>query len=121
MIGLRPYQRAGVDSLLTDAASLIKKHGLAKGVRVNADTGALDIIAALAICCGAKRTDLVNSVTVVDFPIAAAHETKFFMALEVLDGRKSDFEQWADDPEITGPQVVLFLTQAAEHLQRSVV
>lgn len=121
MIGLRAYRQVGVDELLIDAAQLIKSRGLAKGVRISSDTEAIDVIAALGICCGAKKSDLLTSVTAVDFPIASANETKYFMALEVLDARKPDYETWADHPDVTATQVAKFLLQAAEHLQRAVV
>lgn len=121
MSGLKIYRDAGVDRVLLDAASLLRTRGLAKGLRIDPTSGSVDIVAALGLACGAKETELFNSVTNVDFRVAPAHEARYFMALEVLDAHKRDFEMWADGTAVEVKEVVALLTESADRLQRAIV
>lgn len=121
MAGLKPFREAGVDHVLLRAASLLRTRGLAKGVRVDPSSGAVDVVAALALICGAKESDLLNSVTNVDFRIAPAYEARYFMALEVLDAYHRDFELWADREDVKTAEVVSLLRESAERLRQAIV
>jgi hypothetical protein len=121
MPGLKFYRLHGVDKLLHATADLLQSKGLAKGLRIDPATGAIDIIAALAICCGATETELVSSVSTVDFSVATANEAKYFMALDVLNACHPEFEDWADSSDVTLSDVTNFLTKSAERLERAIV
>lgn len=121
MPGLTTYREAGVDRVLLEAASILRSRGLAKGLRIDPTSGSVDLLAAVGIACGAKESELLNSVTNVDFRVAPAYEARYFMTLEVLNAHKRNFEIWADGVDVEVKDVAALLTESAERLQRAIV
>ena len=120
-MGLKIFKDAGVHDLMRETALLISKRGLAKGVRIDPTNGSVDLIAAVALCCGAKENELLNSITIVDFTIPQANEVKFFMAMEALDASRPDFDIWADRPDVSIDDVIKLLEDSAGRLSTAIV
>lgn len=121
-MGLKNLNEAGVSELLLNAATLIGERGLAKGLRVDPETGNIDLIAALAITAGAAEGELMSSVSITDFRVTPASEAKFMVAYEVLDAvLMEDPEQWADRPETTQNEVCDLMFKAAWRLKIAII
>lgn len=121
-MGLKSLNEAGVSELLLNATALIRKRGLAKGLRVDPETGNIDLIAALAITAGAAEDELMSSVSLNDFRVIASNEAKFMAAYEVLDAfLMEDPEQWADHPQTTENQVCDLMVKAAWRLKIAII
>jgi hypothetical protein len=120
-MGLRDLADAGVADLLEKAADVLADRGLAKGVRLDPVDGSVDLVAALAIACGARPERLMSSVSVYDVEVPAAYEANLHAALDVLDAFTPEPETWADLPSTSGSEVERLLRQAAMRLRIAVV
>lgn len=120
-MGLRDLNDAGVASLLEEAANLLRQRGLAKGLRVDPESGNIDLIAALAIAAGAKEKDLMSSVSISDISVVPVNEARFMASYDILDAiLMEDPEEWADKPEVTVQQVAKLMSKAAWRLKIAV-
>jgi hypothetical protein len=119
-MGLREYADAGVPDLLERAADVLAERGLAKGLRYQPADGSVDLVAALALAAGARPSDVMSSVTLLDLGVPAVAEGPLHAALDVLDALCPEVEAWADAPDVTASDVERLLRQAAMRLRIAV-
>jgi hypothetical protein len=116
-MGLRDLAQAGVVALLRDAAALLDERGLAVGMTVDVETGALDVHGALLVAAGARHLDPLST-DPVEARVPPVNQARVYVAFDVLDALVGDLDAWSDNAEVA--TVVQRLRQAADRLDIAV-
>ncbi len=113
------YKTVGVHTLLEDAINVLQERPLCKGTVRHRETGAVDVVGALALASGAKFDDLINDY--LSIPMPKGRMAAYYAAISLIESAvdEGDVSMWNDAPNRTVEDIEWMLSSLANEISLS--
>lgn len=118
---LAELREMGVHDVIRKAGSIIEERGLAKYMHCDPLSGNVDPEGAVMLACGAESIGVLVAYPAAVIP--AAKMALFDAAMDYLNAASpnGDLAIWADQDDVTQPQVVEFFLSSASEIAGAIV